>query len=109
MRYADGGGLTEQGRAKREAVRLQTAEWFAQDMPVAEIASRLRVPTNAVYVWRRHWRAGGSAALASKGPGGSACRLDERRQARLAQALEQGPARTDSARTSGGRWRRWPS
>lgn len=61
-------------------------------MSVAEIASRLRVSTNAVYVWRRQWRAGGSAALASKGPGGSACRLDERRQDRLAQALEQGPA-----------------
>lgn len=28
----------------------------------------------------------------SKGPGGTACQLDERRQARLAQALEEGPA-----------------
>ena len=92
MRYADGGGLSEQGRAKREAVRLQAAEWFAQDMPVAEIARRLRVSTNAVYVWRRRWRAGGRAALASKGPGGSDCRLDRKRLDRLAQALEQGPA-----------------
>ncbi|HEY1002005.1 MAG TPA: winged helix-turn-helix domain-containing protein [Streptosporangiaceae bacterium] len=92
MRYADGGGLTEQGRAKREAVRLQAAEWFALDMPVAEIARGLRVSTNAVYVWRRQWRAGGPAALASKGPGGSACQLDEQRQARLAQALQDGPA-----------------
>ena len=92
MRYADGGGLTEQGRTKREAVRLQAAEWFAQDMPVAQIAQRLRVSTNAVYVWRRRWRAGGHAALTSKGPGGSACQLDERRQARLARALEEGPA-----------------
>jgi transposase len=92
MRYPDGGGLSEQGRAKRETVRLRAAEWFAQDMPVREIAHRLRVSTNAVYVWRRRWRAGGPAALASKGPGGSSCRLDEQRQARLAQALEQGPA-----------------
>ena len=53
MRYADGGGLTEQGRAKREAVRLRAAEWFAQDVAVGEIAWRLRVSTNAVYVWRR--------------------------------------------------------
>jgi putative transposase len=59
MRYADGGGLSEQGRAKREAVRLQAAEWFAQDMPVNQIARRLRVSTNAVYVWRRRWRPGG--------------------------------------------------
>lgn len=92
MRYADGGGLSEQGRAKREAVRLQAAEWFAQDVPVAEIAHRLRVSTNAVYVWRRRWRAGGRAALASKGSGGSNCRLDQRRLDQLAQALEQGPA-----------------
>ena len=92
MRYADGGGLSEQGRAKREAVRLRAAEWFAQDVAVAQLARRLRVSTNAVYVWRRRWRAGGPAALASKGSGGSTCWLDERRQARLARALEEGPA-----------------
>ena len=92
MRYADGGGLSERGRATREAVRLQAAELFVQDVPVADIARRLRVSTNAVYVWRRRWRAGGTAALASKGPGGSSCRLDGTRLDRLAQALEQGPA-----------------
>jgi transposase-like protein len=93
VRYADGGGLSAQGRAKREAVRLQAAAWFAEDVPVGEIARRLRVSTNAVYVWRRRWRTGGQEALASKGPGGSACRLDETRVARLAAALEQGPHR----------------
>lgn len=40
----------------------------------------------------RAWRAEGPAGLASKGPGGSACRLDDQRLARLAQALEEGPA-----------------
>ena len=92
MRYADGGGLSERGRAQREAVRLQAAQWFAQNVPAGEIAQRLRVTTNAVYVWRRRWRAGGTAALVSKGPAGSACRLDKQRLDRLAQALEQGPA-----------------
>jgi len=92
MRYADGGGLSERGRAKREAVRLRAARWFARDVPVATIARRLRVSTNAVYVWRRRWRAEGEAGLASKGPGGSSCRLDQLRLARLAAALEQGPA-----------------
>ncbi|WP_447005159.1 winged helix-turn-helix domain-containing protein [Saccharothrix isguenensis] len=92
MRYADGGGLSERGRAKREVVRLQAAEWFGQDVPVAEIARRLRVSTNAVYTWRRRWHAGGDAGLASKGPGGSSCRLDEPRLERLARALDQGPA-----------------
>lgn len=92
MRYADGGGLSAEGRAKREAVRMRAAEWFAQRVPVAEIASRLRVSINSVYVWRRRWKAGGRAALVSKGPGGSTCRLDDSRLDRLAAALEQGPA-----------------
>jgi transposase len=92
MRYPDGGGLSVQGRAKREAVRMCAAEWFMQKVPVAEIASRLRVSTNSVYVWRRRWKAGGRAALVSKGAGGSTCRLDQARVDRLAAALEQGPA-----------------
>ncbi|WP_425466514.1 helix-turn-helix domain-containing protein [Prauserella muralis] len=50
MRYPDGGGLTAEGRARREAVRLQAAELFAQDVAVPEIAKRLRVSHNAVYV-----------------------------------------------------------
>lgn len=85
MRYPDGGGLSEQGRTKRETVRLQAAEWFAQGRPVAEIVGRLRGDDHAVYVWRRRWRAGGAAALMSKGLGGSAFRLYEQRRARLAR------------------------
>jgi transposase len=71
---------------------MQAAEWFAQQVPVAQIASRLRVSPNAVYGWRRRWKAGGRAALVSKGAGGAVCRLDQARLDRLAQALEQGPA-----------------
>jgi hypothetical protein len=33
-RYPDGGGLTAEGRARREAVRLQAAAVFAQEVPV---------------------------------------------------------------------------
>ena len=92
MRYADGGGLSAEGRAKREAVRMRAAEWFVHKVPVAQIAARLRVSTNAVYVWRRRWKTGGREALISKGSGGASCRLDEFRLDRLAAALEQGPA-----------------
>jgi transposase len=92
MRYPDGGGLSAEGRARREAVRMRAAEWFAQKVPVAEVAARLRVSPNAVYGWRRRWIAGGRAALVSTGPGGAPCRLDQGRLDRLAQALEQGPA-----------------
>ena len=92
MRYADGGGLTAEGRARREKVRLQAAEMFAQDADPVQIARSLRVSTKSVYQWRRAWKAGGQGALASRGPGGSACRLDDAQLAELRAALEAGPA-----------------
>jgi len=92
MRYPDGGGLTAAGRARREKVRLQAAEWFAEGVAPPEVARRLRVSCNSAYVWRRRWRAGGLAALASRGPGGAVCRLSGAQLARLRAALEAGPA-----------------
>jgi len=92
MRYADGGGLTVQGRSRREMVRLQAAEMFAHDADAREIAQSLRVSTKSVYQWRRAWRAGGEAALASKGPGGNPCKLGEDQVAQLRAALQAGPA-----------------
>ena len=92
MRYPDGGGLTAQGRSRRERVRLQAAQMFAQDMAAGQVAGLLRVSTKSVYQWRRVWRAGGEAALASKGPGGNACKLDQDQLARLGAALDAGPA-----------------
>jgi putative transposase len=92
MRYPDGGGLTAQGRSRREQVRLEAAQMFAQDTDAGKVDRSLRVSTKSVYQWRRAWRAGGAAALASKEPGGSACRLDEDQLARLAAALDAGPA-----------------
>jgi transposase len=92
MRYPDGGGLTARGRAKREAVRRQAAEWFAEGVSVPDIARRLRVSQTAVYGWRQRWTAGGEQALDSKGPSGSRCRLDDARLQRLADALDEGPA-----------------
>jgi len=92
MRYPDGGGLTAQGQSRREQVRLEAAQMFAQDTGAGQVARALRVSTKSVYQWRRAWRAGGAAALASKGPGGSACRLDEDQLARPAAALDAGPA-----------------
>ena len=92
MRYPDGGGLTAQGRSRREQVRLEAARMFVQDADARQIARLLRVSTKSVYQWRRAWRAGGEAALASKGPGGSACQLDEDQLARLGAVLDAGPA-----------------
>ena len=92
MRYADGGGLTVEGRARREMVRLEAAEMFGQDVDAALIARALRVSAKSVYQWRRAWRAGGEAALASKGPGGNPCKLEAGQLARLRAALDAGPA-----------------
>jgi transposase len=73
-------------------VRLQAAAMFGQDVSPVLIARRLRVSTKSVYQWRRRWRAGGEAALASKGPGGAVCQLSEAQLARLRAELERGPA-----------------
>jgi len=92
MRYPDGGGLSAEGRARREKLRLQAAQMFGQGMKPVQVARCLRVSTKSAYQWRRCWRADGDAALASKGPGGAACRLGEQQLARLRAALDLGPA-----------------
>jgi len=68
MRHPDGGGLSAQGRARREKLRLQAAQMFRQGMKPVQVARCLRVSTKSAYQWQRRWRAGGQAALASKGP-----------------------------------------
>ncbi len=65
---------------------------FAGDAGARQVAGSLRVSTKSVYQWRRAWRAGGDAALASKGPGGNACKLDKDQLVRLSAALDAGPA-----------------
>ncbi len=71
---------------------MQAAEWFTEGVTPPEVARRLRVSSNSAYGWRRRWRAGGAAALASRGPGGAVCRLGGTQLARLRAALEAGPA-----------------
>jgi len=91
MRYPDG-GLDAAGRARRERVRLQAAQLFEQDMPPVQVAHQVRVSTKSAYQWRRCWRAGGAAALASKGAGGAVCRLSAAQLARLRGELDKDPA-----------------
>jgi transposase-like protein len=52
-------------------MRPQAAQMFRQGIEPPEVARRLRISANSAYVWRRRWRAGGKATLASKGPGGA--------------------------------------
>ena len=84
--------LTATGRARPEHVRLRAVQMYEQDVSPVQVAHRLRVSTKSAYQWRRRWRSGGEAALASKGPGGAACRLNQAQLARLRAALQGGPA-----------------
>lgn len=91
MRYAQGGGLTAEGRGRREQVRLAAVEKFEQRVPVPVIAAELRVSERSVQRWRRTWLAGGAPGLASKGQG-ARCRLSGDQLAELDRVLEDGPA-----------------
>jgi transposase len=92
VRYAEGGGLNAVGRARREAVRMQAVDLFEQQVPAGQVAWRLRVSAKSSYQWQQTWRRDGRDGLRSKGPSGSACRLDEAQLARLQDELDRGPA-----------------
>ncbi|MFF7176774.1 helix-turn-helix domain-containing protein [Streptomyces pseudovenezuelae] len=68
MRYAQGGGLTAERRRLRERIRYEAGERFGRGERNALIAKDLRVSERSVERWRRAWREGGMAALASTGP-----------------------------------------
>ena len=68
MRYAQGGGLTDERRVFRERLRLEAAERFRRGEASAVIARDLRVGVRSVQRWRRAWSEGGPRALVSKGP-----------------------------------------
>jgi transposase len=67
MRYAQGGGLTDERRVFREKLRLEAAGRFSQGEENAVIAHDLRVSVRSVQRWHRAWSQGGPKALASKG------------------------------------------
>jgi transposase len=91
MRYAQGGGLTAEGRRRRELVRLAVVERFEQRIPSAVIAAELRVSERSVQRWRRAWEAGGEPGLASRGQA-ARCRLGDDQLAELDRVLDAGPA-----------------
>ena len=92
MRYPDGGGLTAEERARRERVRLAAAQWIEEGASDREVAGRFRVTRMSANRWRRTLAAGGRAALASKGPGGTRCKLTSAQLEELQALLDAGPA-----------------
>jgi transposase len=91
MRYAQGGGLTPEGRRRREQVRLAAVKKFEHRVPSPEVAAELRVSERSVQRWRRAWEAGGAPGLASKGPP-ARCRLGGVQLAELDRLLDAGPS-----------------
>jgi transposase len=92
MRYGDGGGVDQAERTRREQVRQRAAQLFADGKSAVEVAGLLEVSTKSAYQWRRAWAAGGTQALASKGPSGPEPKLSDEQLTRLKARLEQGPA-----------------
>ncbi|MEU7499421.1 winged helix-turn-helix domain-containing protein [Streptomyces griseofuscus] len=90
MRYAQGGGLTDERWAFREQLRMEAAERFAQGDENAVIAHELRVSVRSVQRWRRAWSQGGPRALASRGPA-SLPLLSDELFAVLERELAKGP------------------
>ncbi|MFD7880238.1 winged helix-turn-helix domain-containing protein [Streptomyces sp. NPDC059766] len=90
MRYAQGGGLTDAGRAARERVRLQAVERFERKETNKVIAAVLRVSERSVERWRKAWRGQGEIGLLSKGSPGRP-RLGPVQMERLERELERGP------------------
>src|SRR5436189_6400379 len=91
MRYGEGGELTAEERARRERVRLAAADWIEAGARDREVAERFRVSRMSANRWRRALAAGGRAALASKGAGGTKCKLTGIQLRELQQVLEAGP------------------
>ena len=92
MRYADGGGLTAEGRARREDVRLLAARLFEQDMDAWRVGEILGVNSKSVFQVGGGLGGGGETVL-SWGGGGWDCWLVEEQQAAGAHAaIDSGPA-----------------
>lgn len=90
MRYAQGGGLTDERRAFRQKLRMEAAARFAQGDESAVIAHDMRASVRSVQRWRKAWSQDGPRALASKGPA-SLPLLSDELFAVLEQELAKGP------------------
>lgn len=90
MRYAQGGGLTDDQRWLREHVRVVAARRFAQGAPSSVIANELSVSVRSVQRWRRTWMEEGQQGIYSKGPS-SRPRLTAGEICALERELAKGP------------------
>ncbi|MFE2038196.1 winged helix-turn-helix domain-containing protein [Streptomyces scopuliridis] len=90
MRYAQGGGLTDAGRAARERIRLRAVERFEHGEKDKDIAAELRVSQRSMERWRKAWRERGREGALSRGSPGRP-RLGPAQMEWLERELECGP------------------
>jgi transposase len=77
-------------RQQLHARRLRAAELFAAGVHAAEVARQLGVSRQAASRWHAAWKAGGTNALASRGPTGPTPRLSDAQLVEVEQALRKG-------------------
>ena len=77
-------------RQQLQARRLRAAELFAVGVHAAEVARQLGVSRQAASRWHAAWKAGGTNALASRGPTGPTPRLSDAQLVQVEQALRKG-------------------
>jgi transposase len=78
--------------ALMEKRRLRAARLFDRDIPVPDVVRRLGIARQVGYRWHKTWKAGGEAALASKGSAGPKSRLARGHIEQITEALLKGPA-----------------
>ena len=92
MRYP-GGGLSAQGRARREKLRLQAAQMFERDIDPVQVARQLRVSAKFGVPVAAALGCGRPGALATRGPGGAMGRLAAGQLGQLRAAVDLGAPR----------------
>ena len=75
-----------------EKRRKKAGKLFAKEYSAPEVARRLGVARQVAYRWKSAWDAGGSSALASKGPAGPKSKLTADQTHQVTEALLAGPA-----------------
>jgi len=76
--------------AALEARRRQAVHWIRQGQPKAEVARRLGVTWQAVWIWWRTYQRAGAGGLARRKHAGPTPKLPRRKLARLPRLLAQG-------------------
>jgi transposase len=78
--------------ADMERRRKRAGTFFNKGCSAPEVARRFCVARQVAYRWKDAWKAGGTKALASKGPAGPKPKLTGEQTQRVTEALLAGPA-----------------